>query len=209
MFSNAMKHLSLNEWARELLLSIVFVLSFALLPVHVAYSETPSYQETVQFLKSKIEYDSYSRSSADNFSPVTYKFIEKEHCVFFYFKETRNKEDDFATYRSLYTVDFSKIDPSRNSVGWEGMLVKIHTSNDAKELVVEKVGYSRGEENNTMRFVGGAHCSVGDPVQCVLHTTDSTIWLRPTYNGTSSNAIKTSKALRHLTKMCGGAEELF
>lgn len=167
--------------------------------------DLPTYDDTVEFIKSKIVYDRINRYNMAQ--RTDYKFVETERCIFNYTGTTR--ENGFLTSFKISSIDFSHIDPTRNNYDLNGFWVDIYSTADTDSVYKKIVEFPNSMLFESVKTRGDYSCLVGDNPNCltVFQKSSARIWAK--YNGTTSNAVKVARAFKHLSTLCGGKKEIF
>ena len=173
----------------------------------------PSYDETVEFILSKVNLR--LDDGGKDYSLI--HVYEKSRCTFAYHRTSYWLSDlngrKFSSAKKVVTlknvVDFSAIDPSRNRVyisdNGDGS-VEITTKEEQRQIAInlffgpESPTYEERKNDPDLTCVAGGECTsqVDFGFNMRFHTFNAKV-----------NGPKLSRALAHLTRICAGTEELF
>lgn len=152
----------------------------------------PSYEDTLNFINSKLV-TTLSASSSYSKTQRKFSLTEVTRCVFVYKDKFRSKDEDgYLNENMQISFDFKTIDPSK---------VKISTRNSYYNI--RPVSLTTREEHRSIKITrkpasGCTH------KYCKNSTENSSF-----FTMYSREPERLQKALIHITKLCGGKEELF
>ncbi|WP_141400645.1 hypothetical protein [Magnetospirillum sp. 15-1] len=187
--------MTMHRFCKRAMLVLMFFLSSA------AAASGPTYEETVDFIKKKIDNNNYK---GDYGSAWRESFNEISRCTFeirsYVYYPGREESGDLTSY----VVDFKDLDPGRTSIGSvEGNPPWVTTITKENKESIKRTSYDRPSESDFSK----KYASMKDRPGNRRYVDD--VRLYSLNSPREENAGRIKNAVNHLIGMCGGSAELF